>query len=95
MSLSSHAEGVDPALVEGMPSGGVPALETVADVLKVIVADLEFQHLVDHGEEVGQRAHGGEWRKGGRAKQTACRGIYHRQVLKMEFIWPQVLFLPS
>ena len=35
-----------------MLSVGVPVSESVADVLKVIAADFQFLHLIDHGEEV-------------------------------------------
>ena len=31
----------------------VKALDSAADVLKVIFADLKFQHFLDHRQEVG------------------------------------------
>ena len=46
---------MDPPAVEEdfMLLGAVPVPEPVADVLKVIAADFQFLHLIDHGEEVG------------------------------------------
>jgi hypothetical protein len=49
------------------------ALESLTEVLKVLLADLQVQHLFDHRQEVGQGADRAERRSSGRPYDAARR----------------------
>jgi hypothetical protein len=49
-------------------------LKPAADMLEVIFTDVEFEHFLDDGKEVGQRAHASQRWGGGGAQEAACRG---------------------
>jgi len=42
----------------GCLPGWRSALELVAEILEVVLADTQFPHFLDHGKEIGQRANG-------------------------------------
>jgi hypothetical protein len=57
------------------------ARDLAAEVLEVIGADGEFEHLVDDGEKVSQGANRGEGRSLGGAEEAARggeqQGVFH------------------
>jgi len=76
-----RAEGALGVVFAGRETGlscGRTALEFIAEVLKVFLANLQLQNFFDHRQEVRQRANRPERRRIGRPRQTSRRRKNHR-----------------